>query len=322
MQSCQGACDQSELRFFSQRDIGGRTVTSTQTPRKVLWIDDDPAQLESAVVMLAGVDRVHLMAVDSSDAARNVLDSAQVDCIVTDIMRRTASGLHLNEGQDFVRQYVRPAWPEMPVIYHTKNLPWTFEVDDHSQYLSKWESLDLKKIELEARIADSIRLYEAFVDHNRWLQIQPRLVAVQSSLLEQLSAYEDIWRLNPNLFEQVVAELLMKQGFEVLWIPGGRDGGIDIVAGCQDSRFLIDVKRYRKRRVGVELVRSIYGVTHAAQLHESGVLRAGIITSSYFTRDALEFRDAPSPRILLRDRDWLSAQLKTFAPNLAEGGSE
>jgi len=52
----------------------------------------------------------------------------------------------------------------MPVVFHTKNLPSTFQADRFSQYLSKWDPLGKKAIELEVRLHEAVTLYEAFAD--------------------------------------------------------------------------------------------------------------------------------------------------------------
>ena len=285
--------------------------------RIVLWIDDSEDQRDSAREMLGSILRIRLLLAEDSTKAEKFLNDEHVNCVVTDIMRRSAESVAVNEGYEFFREFIRPRWPTMPVIFHTKNLPWSFEVDAASQYLSKWDPIPLKKIELEGRVCDSVRLYEAFCDHSRWLQVKPRLVEVNSTLLEKLKLIDDAKKLPPDAFEQLVAELLQAAGFKVLWAPGGSDGGVDIVAGCDETRILIDVKRYLDKPVGVEMVRSVYGVATAASLHEPGILRAGIITSNYFTAGARMFRDSTKPRILLRDWDWLRSELEAYAPNIS-----
>ena len=101
-----------------------------------------------------------------------------------------------------------------------------------------------------------------------------------------------MWLLNPTQFEQLVAELLDTLGFEVLWIPGGNDQGIDIVAGSREASYLIDVKQYSPTNpVQVELVRRVYGVASAVQQERPNKQwHGGIITSSRSTSGAREFR--------------------------------
>lgn len=283
--------------------------------KSVLWIDDSEAERDSARRMLSGVEGLCLAAVPSSEDARVILEETPVDCVVTDILRRNPDHtVSRDDGYEFFKNYIRPNWPNLPVIFHTKNLPDTFEIDQHSQYLSKWESEDFKAIELEVRLNELVRLYDAFADYRAWNRIESRLVEVRSTILDRLRDPTDIWRMTPTEFEQLVAELLDKIGFKVLWVPGGSDQGIDIVAASPSSDFLIDVKRYSPNNpVSVELVRHVYGVASAVQEYRHGrVVRGGIITSSRFTAGVKEFRKAVRVRPLLRDGEWLQAELRKY----------
>jgi HJR/Mrr/RecB family endonuclease len=285
--------------------------------RSILWIDDSQAERESAVRMLSSLDGVRLWTAGSSSAAAEILRNEEIHCVVTDILRRnTAREVLLDDGYDFFTSVIRPQRPTLPVIFHTKNLPASFAVDSHSQYLSKWDSEDKKAIELEARISAMTMLYEAYADESIWHRIGPRLVTVQASILNALGDPSDVMRMDPDRFEQLVAELLEQMGFKVLWIPGGKDQGIDIIAASDTGDFLIDVKRY-SQPVGVELVRNVYGVASAAGPRQPGRdTYGGIITSSQFTRDAKEFRRSVRARPLLRDGQWLADQLRKYAPRL------
>ncbi len=288
--------------------------------RSVLWIDDSQTEREAAGRMLNNLDGVRLWTAGSSSAAAEILKNEEIHCVVTDILRRNADrGVLQDDGYQFFTTVIRPQMPTLPVIFHTKNLPSSFAVDSYSQYLSKWDSEDKKAIELEARLSATTMLYEAYADESIWRRVGPRLVAVQASILNSLGDPEDVMRMNPERFEQLVAELLEQIGFKVLWIPGGKDQGIDIIAASDTGDFLIDVKRY-SQPVGVELVRHIYGVASAAGPRQLGRdTYGGIITSSHFTRDAKEFRRSVRSRPLLRDGQWLADQLRKYAPRIVAG---
>lgn len=285
--------------------------------RNLLWIDDSKAERDAARRMVQPLAGVRLWTVPSSSEAERVLLNEDVHCVVTDILRRDSSGRpSQDDGYAFFKSVIRVQKPTLPVIFHTKNLPPTFEVDLHSQYLSKWESEDKKAIEFEARLSSALTLYEAFADLSVWKRIEPRLVTVQSTLLDALGDPADVMRMTPGQFEQLVAELLQRIGFRVLWIPGGNDQGIDIVAKSDTDDFLIDVKRYSKP-VEVDLVRAVYGVADAAGPSRSGIItRGGIITSSRFTKGAVDFQKSVRVRPLLKDREWLVEQLQRYAPSV------
>ncbi len=285
--------------------------------KTVLWIDDDADEREFAGEVLAELSGIQYFVVGSSDQARQVLESESVDAVVTDILRRRADrSISTDDGYEFFRSFIRPSWSQLPVIFHTKNMPGSFEVDDRSHYLSKWEERAKKSIELETLLHDQVCLYEAFADYALWRLIEPRLVQVQRRLLESLRSVDDIWLLTDAEFEELIAELLDRVGYKVLWVPGGKDGGVDVVAGSKDHRYLIDVKRYRTDHpVSVELVRRVYGVAEAANRDRPGlVTRGGIITSSRFTTDAKIFRSSVQERPLLKDGEWVRSTLATYAP--------
>lgn len=287
--------------------------------KTVLWIDDAAEERVAGEALLRQIDGIAPRVASSSAEAQRIIEEDLVDAVVTDIMRRKPNrSVSDDDGYRFFNDYLRPCFPIMPVLFHTKNLPHTFSTDEHSQYLSKWEPPTKKAIELEIRLADIVLLYEAFADLTTWERIEPRLMHVTSKLLEQLRSVDDVWRLTPNQFEELVAELLDRIGYSVLWVPGGKDGGIDIVASSAERDFLIDVKRYQASRpVTVELVRSVYGVAESiAPTRPDRILHGGIITSSRFTAEVEVFRRTVRRRPLLRDGEWLKSTLREYAPRL------
>jgi hypothetical protein len=292
----------------------------TRGPQKtVLWIDDSRAELQQGLAMLAQIDGLSGRGAGSSEDAKEILERYPVDAIVTDILRRHPNGTpSQDDGYEFVQGFVRSHFPDMPVVFHTKNAPASFELDSRSQYLAKWELPAKKAVELEVRLAEATALHEFYADWATWKQIEPRLVQVQSNILDDLNQVDDIWRLTADEFERMVGEVLQRTGWNILWVPGGKDGGIDIVASSHERDFLIDVKRYRSERpVTVELVRRVYGVAESVGLSRlDRITYGGIITSSYFTSDAQEFRRTLRRRPLLCDANWLTEQLKLHAPRI------
>ncbi|MCC8146296.1 MAG: restriction endonuclease, partial [Bacteroidales bacterium] len=113
---------------------------------------------------------------------------------------------------------------------------------------------------------------------------------VNNSLIEKVNKKPGIlFEISPRKFEELVAELLEKEGFNVNLTKQTRDGGKDIFV-AQNNRlgnflYYVECKQYsRDRPVGVNLVRELYG-TISADRATAGLL----ITSSYFTKDAIEF---------------------------------
>ena len=97
-----------------------------------------------------------------------------------------------------------------------------------------------------------------------------------------------LFEINPSLFEELVAELFASNGFSVELTQRSRDGGKDIIALKYDmgipSRWIVECKRYRSRKVDVKLVRQLYGIKEAEHYHN-----AVLVTTSSFTDPAIQF---------------------------------
>jgi len=107
--------------------------------------------------------------------------------------------------------------------------------------------------------------------------------------------------MTPRAFEELVAELLDREGLEVKLTPPSKDGGRDILAYAQtiagQHLYLVECKHYRPDRpVGVGIVRALYGVV-TVENATAGI----IVTTSSFTSGALAFRDLVKHRLELRD---------------------
>ncbi|MBO1628242.1 restriction endonuclease [Bacillus arachidis] len=136
---------------------------------------------------------------------------------------------------------------------------------------------------------------------------------VNSQLIQYLARNPELmYQLEPRKFEELVAELFHKKGYEVELTPRTRDGGKDIYALKKDSisstLFLVEAKRYSKtNKVGVELVRGLYGVKHAERANV-GML----VTTSSFTKDAIEFASPLKYEMSLKDFSNLEEWLKEY----------
>jgi restriction system protein len=123
---------------------------------------------------------------------------------------------------------------------------------------------------------------------------------------------EFLYSIPPRQFEEFVAEVFARQGYEVNLTPATRDGGSDIRVAKNDSLgsflYIVECKRYaRDRPVGVQLVRQLHGV--------ADVMRANgsiLVTTSYFTRDAKQFASEIRYQMNLRDYVDVHQWLKDF----------
>lgn len=121
---------------------------------------------------------------------------------------------------------------------------------------------------------------------------------------------QNFYNLSPRKFEEIIADLLSKEGLEVHLTPTTRDGGYDILA-CKNTiigshLYLIECKKYSPDRpVGVSLVRALYGVVEAKRAN-LGL----IVTTSYFSKDAIAFKNEQKNRLSLKDYNQLVEWIK------------
>jgi len=87
-------------------------------------------------------------------------------------------------------------------------------------------------------------------------------------------------------FESLVGEAFRCQGFRVEETGGGPDGGVDLVLRKGSERFFVQCKQWKAYKVGVDVVRELYGVMAAR-----GAAGGFVVTSGMFTADAKAFAD-------------------------------
>lgn len=86
-------------------------------------------------------------------------------------------------------------------------------------------------------------------------------------------------------FEQVVGQHFRSQGYKVTEQGGaGPDGGIDLALARGNERFLVQCKQWRAAKVGVTIVRELYGV-----MASQGASGGFVISAGAFTADAQAF---------------------------------
>jgi restriction system protein len=88
-------------------------------------------------------------------------------------------------------------------------------------------------------------------------------------------------------FEQLIGEVFRSKGYRVSETGGGgADGGIDLVLGKDGETHLVQCKQWRALRVGVNVVRELYGVMAA-----KGAASGFVVTSGSFTDEARGFAE-------------------------------
>jgi restriction system protein len=103
--------------------------------------------------------------------------------------------------------------------------------------------------------------------------------------VEQAGAASAIEHMRWREFEMLVGESFRLQGYRVQETGGnGADGGVDLEMWRGNERFLVQCKHWKAFKVGVGVVRELYGVMAAR-----GATGGFVVTSGRFSGDAAEF---------------------------------
>ena len=177
-------------------------------------------------------------------------------------------------------------------------------MSDHVQAKEFFDSLRVEDPEEDLFQSDEA------VERGQSRILQLDLTEINDELIRRLASRPELMReLDPRKFEELVAELLRDKGYEVKLTPRSKDGGRDILAIQRDdigsALTLVECKRYaQNNKVGVDIVRGLYGVVSAEQ-----ATRGLLATTSYFTSGAKAFRDQVPYRLGLADFDILRGML-------------
>lgn len=157
--------------------------------------------------------------------------------------------------------------------------------------------------ELVFGIADAL-------DTERFGPVRIDLEEINAELIKRLAAHPELmYEMDPRRFEELLAELFQGRGYETELTPPSRDGGRDVLAFRKEPfgtlLTLAQAKRYAPdRRVGVRVVRELYGVVEQERASQ-GV----VVTTSSFTKDARAFHERLAYKLALADFnklvDWL-----------------
>lgn len=150
-------------------------------------------------------------------------------------------------------------------------------------------------------------------------EVEVTAKGVSDALIRELARNPELmYDLSPRRFEELVAELYARSGFEVELTQASKDGGVDIYA-FQKAPFgsfltIVDCKRYRADRpVQVGLIRQLHGTVIATDA-SVGV----IATTSFFTTGAKQYQAERRHRLALQD----FVSLKEMLPRSPDGGKQ
>ncbi len=133
----------------------------------------------------------------------------------------------------------------------------------------------------------------------------------QRDRLDRQTGLASIRALPWREFERLLAEAYRRQGYRVIENKGtGPDGGIDLDLRKDGARYLVQAKQWKTYKVGVKVVREMFGVMNA-----EGADGVFIVSSSWFTQEARNW--AAGKPIDLIDGPRLLAMVRTVQANAA-----
>jgi restriction system protein len=144
-------------------------------------------------------------------------------------------------------------------------------------------------------------------------EVRSSIFLVNDALIRKLQKYpKQVYELTPRQLEELVAELLDKQGCEVILTPQTHDGGKDILVSIDTPvgkiLSLVDTKLYAPHRtVGVGMVRQLYGT-----LYDHDATHAMMVTTSYFSKDAADFQTRHKYEINLKDFEDIKSWINSY----------
>lgn len=111
----------------------------------------------------------------------------------------------------------------------------------------------------------------------------------------------DLYKLSSRRFEELIAEIFIRKGYNVELTAATRDGGKDIYAAFKNDfgsfLYVVECKKYKPTyKVGVSVLRDLYGV-----LSKEKATYGIAVTTSYFSKPAQEFQKDIQYQMSLQD---------------------
>jgi len=167
-------------------------------------------------------------------------------------------------------------------------------VSDAFAYAHSPDSPDARSEDLVRTVLEAIEYLRAlYHDDDSPRELLVVIETISQELIKYLTTHPQVlYEIRPRQFEEIVAEILASFGWEVQLMPPVRYGGYAIYAISKDiesglrTSWVIECKKYHEgNKVGVELVRALYGVKHLV-----GASNALLATTSFFTRGAKQIK--------------------------------
>jgi restriction system protein len=126
--------------------------------------------------------------------------------------------------------------------------------------------------------------------------------------LDSTNDLEDIRNLSWRDFERLVGEAYRRKGYRVeeTGSPAG-DGGVDLILHANGDRTLVQCKHWKQRKVGVKVVRELYGA-----MHDQGAAYGIVVCFDDYTQEARSFAERNSMELVPgRELERLIAEVRS-----------
>ena len=205
-------------------------------------------------------------------------------------------------------------------LYHQISIEPIFKASAYSSPIFELlKKFDLSDYSFDLEDSNDLEIEEYQLDIIKDAEPEKKIILLHEANRLK-TAIQDIYRDNSLLykihdraFEEIVAELLRSQQFDVELTKQTRDGGYDILAiknlAGFPLRFLVECKRYAKtRHVGVDIIRSFSNV-----IQNEDANKGIICTTSYFSRDAKQHGQKYMPyKLDFRDNNHIMEWIRTY----------
>lgn len=245
---------------------------------------DLPLPTQFRRIYLSGLNREEFLELLN---LRNAFVHGKFDEVLVERLFQVAGGnaLFANLAVDAVRNGIVGSWEEL------------------FQHLRSYSTSGIVGLDGQPLTQESVEYKHIIVD----------VSTTNSKIFQMLKKDPELsWKLPPRKFEEIVAEILENQGYEVELTPASGDGGLDIYAAKKDGLgkflFLVECKRYvPPNKVGIEIARSLYGVVQSKK-----ATAGAIVTTSFFTSGAESFQREVQHQMSLHDYIILQKWIKDF----------
>lgn len=152
---------------------------------------------------------------------------------------------------------------------------------------------------------DNVLKVEKIIAQNNYLNdLESFENLLNQPIAEEIVTLAEIDLMTGYEFEEFVSILFSKMGFSTKITKSSGDQGIDIIAEKNNTSFGIQAKRYTGSVGNSSVQETVAGLNHY------GLKKGIVLTTSYFTKSAIQLAD--SNDIILWDRDKLTELVQTY----------